>query len=114
MKEPHCNKDCPNKCSSNYWKVYDAKKRQWKIENTVTVQCGKFKRLVKSMNYVKKKCLLKILVYYDKTIYIFQYTLTFLFPEMRAVPSIPLVALDLDVQQPATVKTGALGSDVLS
>ena len=42
IKEPYCNKECPNMCSSNYWNVYDAKKSQWKIENTVTVECGKF------------------------------------------------------------------------
>ena len=75
MKEPHCNKECPNKCSSNYWKVYDAMKRQWKIENTVTVQCGKFKRVVNSMNYLdKKKSLFKILVYCDKAKYVLVYS----------------------------------------
>ena len=39
IKEPYCNKECPNMCSSNYWNVYDAKKSQWNIENIVTVEC---------------------------------------------------------------------------
>ena len=57
IKEPYCNKECPNMCSSNYWNVYDAKKNQWNTENTatVTVECSKFhyfKSIVSSMNYL--------------------------------------------------------------
>ena len=51
MKEPYCNKECPNDCSSNYWKSYDAKKQEWNVENTVTVQCGKFDKLVEMDEY---------------------------------------------------------------
>ena len=42
FKEPYCTDDCPDGCSTNYWKIYDEKTGAWKTDSAsaVAIDCG--------------------------------------------------------------------------
>ena len=41
FKEEYCDAFCPEKCSSNYWKIYDyTKTKSWEGNNVIEVNCG--------------------------------------------------------------------------
>ena len=42
FKEPYCTDDCPDGCSTNYWKIYDEKTGAWETDSAsaVAIDCG--------------------------------------------------------------------------